>query len=171
MAAAAKRQGRRRSRGQVIIEMLIILPLFLMLTFVIMETGHLAFQTLILHHAAFELARIGSLSAAPRPGEGYSPQIGRAKYMMEGVLKRIFPKGNAGLSPAPRVEDTLPDPQSGLPNHDLVVTIEYRCPLIFPFTNLALQNEEGPIKKTIGGGRYRVLYAEVRMPIQQPTFN
>lgn len=148
--------------------MLIILPLFLGFVFLIMETGHLAFQTLILHHAAFEVARIGSLSAAPRPNEGFAPNLGRARYLMDSTLSRIFPKHNASLTT--RVEDTLRDPQSGLSNHDLVVDIEYQCPLVFPMTGVILADPaRGPIRKGVTT-KSRTLYAEVRMPIQQPAF-
>lgn len=166
---ASTRRRRWESRwGQVVIEMLIILPMFLMLTFMIMEIGHLAFSTIVLHHAAFELARIGSLSAAPRSGEGWGPQLGRANSLMNGALRRVFPKGNSSLST--RVEENVADPQSGIRNRDLVVTVEYACPLVFPFTSMILESKQGPIRKSIGGARTRMLYAEVRMPIQMPTY-
>jgi len=162
-----QRACKRRSAGQVIIEILLVLPLFLMTVFVIMEIGHLAFQTIVVHHAAFELARIGSLVAAPRAGEGFNPRLDRASAKVRDVCNRLFPMRNAAC--ITRTESTLADPQSGQTNHDLIVRIEYRCPLIFPFTAMLFQSQEGPIKVR-EEKPWRMLYAEVRMPVQQPTF-
>jgi len=148
--------------------MILILPLFLMLVFTIMELGHLAFQTLLLNHAAFELARIGSLSAAPQPNEGFSPNMSRARNMMNGNLSKMYPRRNTRLTE--RVEVTLRDPQSKLNSSDLVVSLEHDCPLVFPMTHILLSNTNQKGFVMNRRSRTRMLSAEVRMPIQQPAF-
>ena len=55
-------------RGQVTIELLLVLPVFMLLLFFIMEMGNMGFQTILAHHCAYELARIGSLVAGPHGG-------------------------------------------------------------------------------------------------------
>lgn len=154
-----------KRRGQVVVEIILVLPVFLMVIFMIMELGHLAFQTIVLHHATYEVARIGGLMAAPKEGE-YKPNLPRAREMMRGALKRMLK--NATLRD-PAVDATLIDRQTQQQNYDLVVTVDYPVPLIFPLTNVALENK-GPIKKKFGGANVRWVQAQVRMPIQQPAF-
>ena len=58
------------------------------------------------------------------------------------------------------MEKTLPDPQSGQDNADLIITGSNNVRLIFPFSSLLLA-------KPRGSGR-RALQAVVRMPIESP---
>ena len=62
------RTGARRKaagKGQVLVEVLLVLPVFLFVVFTIMEIGFLAFHTILIHHAAYESARFASLTAKP----------------------------------------------------------------------------------------------------------
>lgn len=143
----------RGRRGQVVVEMILILPVFLTIVFTIMEMGNLAFHTIILHHAAWEVARIGSMRATP-PGGG-EPAINTA--VMTSIVQRIF--STAKVDDA-RAEPTVYDQQAKIMNHDLVVTVMYPVPLIFPLSSILLS-------KPMGSGK-REVTATVRMPIERP---
>ncbi|PCI40551.1 MAG: hypothetical protein COB53_00740 [Elusimicrobia bacterium] len=151
---AAKRAS---DRGQVLIEVLLMLPIFLLIVFTIMEVGHLAFRTILLQHAAYEVARIGSLTAVAIAAPGCPPPVIRA-----GKMRTIGQAILRNASVAAVQESTLPDPQEGCPHFDLKVTMTQRVPMIFPMTGLILANT--------AGRRERLLVAQVRMPIERPLF-
>jgi hypothetical protein len=155
-------QGREKKRsggdrGQVLIEVLLMLPIFLLLVFTVMEIGHLAFRTILLHHAAYEVARIGSLTAVAAAAPGCPPPAIRAGKMKT-IGRAILKGATVGASQ----EQTLTDPQEGCPHWDLKVTMTQRVPMIFPMTGLILANT--------AGRRERILVAQVRMPIERPLF-
>ena len=50
-----------RRRGQVTVELMLILPVFMLLIFFVLEYGNIAYRTLVLNHASYEFARIASL--------------------------------------------------------------------------------------------------------------
>ncbi|MBI4371287.1 MAG: pilus assembly protein [Elusimicrobia bacterium] len=143
---------RARSRsGQVVVEMLLILPVFLAMVFLIMEIGYLAFRVIMLNHATYETARVGSMTwAFPSLGSGLGPS-----KTVE-VMKRLLPAARVDCAP----EATLVDPQALQQNYDLVCRGEERVRLIFPLSSFLLANPRG-------SGR-RLLAATVRMPIEQP---
>ncbi len=151
--------GAGPTRGQVLIEVLLMLPIFLLLVFTVMEIGHLAFRTILLHHAAYEVARIGSLTAYPvKAGTGCgAPNLN--KGAMDTVRGRILSgsKGTYFASPHP-----FSDPQDGCVNYDLVVTLFDDVPMIFPMTGIILGNTRGRSA--------RRLTAAVRMPVERPLF-
>jgi Flp pilus assembly protein TadG len=153
-----RREGRGRGdRGQVLVEVLLMLPVFLLLIFTVMETGHLAFRTILLHHAAYEVARIGSLTATAIAAPGCPPPVinaGKMKTVGLAILK--------GVQMTAVSERTLTDPQEGCSNFDVKVTMLQRVPMIFPMTGLILSNTKDR--------RYRLLTAQVRMPIERPLF-
>ena len=149
--------------GQVTIELLLVLPVFMLMLFFIMEMGNLGFQTILAHHCAYELARIGSLVAGPHVGElaqGRRSEVGRANQKMKGALQTMFP-GAPGVSVEGRIATTLYDKQSGQMAEDLVVTLTYPAKLIFPGSSVALADR--PKDR-----RIKRLYVTVRMPVEIP---
>ncbi|MBI3298756.1 MAG: pilus assembly protein [Elusimicrobia bacterium] len=163
MIRQTSQRGRKRSRGQVLVEVLLMLPVFLLLIFTVMETGHLAFRTILLHHAAYEAARIGSLTASAYAAPGCPPPVINASKMSK-IVNAMFPP--RAPYPSPQLsavpERTLTDPQEGCPNYDVKVTVVHRIPMIFPMTGFILSNTRDR--------QYRTLVAEVRMPIERPLF-
>ncbi|MBI4387125.1 MAG: pilus assembly protein [Elusimicrobia bacterium] len=148
------------SPGQVVVEVLLILPIFMLIIFAIMEIGHLAFRTILIHHAAYEVARIGSLTAKPDiASPGCRPPSLNAERMRR-VGRKIFPVDARVDVRGPIA--TLEDPQEGCLNYDVEVTIAQRVPLVFPMTGLILGK---PI-----GSRFRPIAGTVRMPIERPLF-
>jgi Flp pilus assembly protein TadG len=143
-----------KGKGQVVVEMLLILPVFLTIVFSIMEMGHLAFWVIVLNHATYECARIGAMEATRQDGSG--PRDVTAE--MQGVMSRIIQ--TARIDPATHTEPTLTDPQANVQNNDLVVVGTYNAHLIFPISNLILASPKG--------SGIRRLTAVVRMPIEQP---
>lgn len=134
--------------GQVVVEMLLILPVFLTMVFLIMETGNISFRLIVLNHATYEVARIGGMTWS-------NPALGNNGKMNE-KMRRILPE--AGVNCV--TEATLTDPQAEQLNNDLVCTGTENVKLIFPISNVILA-------KPAGGGT-RELKAVVRMPVEQP---
>jgi len=143
--------------GQVLIEVLLMLPIFMMMAFTIMEIGHLGFRTILLHHAAYEVARFGSLSAIAAAVPGCpAPALQGAK--MQQVGKKILKDATVGAT----LDRTLTDPQEGCANYDVVVTMTQRVDHIFPMAGLILSNTSDR--------KARTLAAQVRMPVERPLF-
>lgn len=151
-------RNERLRGGQVVVEVLLILPVFLFLVFMIMEIGHLAFRAILVHHAAYEVGRIGSLTIRNDQASAgcVAPVLDMAR--MRAVGTSILPGSQVDAA----AEPTLADPQSGGCNHDVVVTVRQAVPLVMPLTGLVLG--------TPRGARQRRLQAEVRMPIEMPVF-
>lgn len=140
------RHARRRS-GQVVVEMLLILPVFMTIVFTIMEIGYLSFRLILLNHATFEVARIGGMT-------WFLPSGGGAK--MAQAMKRILPKASVVCAPDP----TGHDEQADQDTYDLVCQGSERVGLIFPISSIILAQPSG------SGSRR--LTAVVRMPIERP---
>ncbi len=146
---------------------MLVLPVFFLMLFFIMELGNLAFQTILYHHSAYELARIGSLVAGPRGGSSSSvSNIGFATQKMENVLRDM--NINCKLQPSPMAEATGADPQvqatgASHINEDLVVSLTCSAKLVFPGANYFLSDP--PRSK----GRKKIV-VKVRMPIEKPIF-
>jgi Flp pilus assembly protein TadG len=157
------RLPRRFAGGQVVVEMLLILPVFFLMLFCIMEMGNIAFQTILVNHCAYELARIGSLVAGPQQGGGSTSNIGTARTQMQAVLTSQMFKTTAGMATLSATsETTLYDPQSQHMNEDIIVTLTYKARLLFPGSSYLLAS------KNMNG--YRKITAQVRMPIEKPDF-
>lgn len=153
--------ARAHSAGQVTVELLLVLPVFLLLMFFIMEIGNMGYQTILAHHCAYEMARIGSLVAGPT-GAGSGGGLGVANMKMKNVLQQMFPS-----TPGVKVEGvmvaTLPDPQSGQTSEDLLVTLTYPAKLIFPGSSYVLADPPRQAKK-------KTITVKVRMPVEKPYF-
>lgn len=153
--------------GQVTVELLLVLPVFFLMLFFIMELGNLAFQTILYHHSAYELARIGSLVAGPRGGSSSSvSNISFATQKMNNVLKSM--NINCKLQPSPMAESTGSDPQvqstgASHVNEDLIVSLTCSARLVFPGARYFLS--DAPRTQ----GRKKIV-VQVRMPIEKPVF-
>ena len=143
----------RNGRGQAVVEMLLVLPAFFGIIFVIMEFGNIAFQTVLLNHATWEAARIGAMTATPPGGGSPAPKVSQ----MQGILTRVILSATIVSA---RAEPTVFDNQAGIQNNDLVLKTRYPIPLIFPISNFFLS-------RPIGSGT-REVQVEVRMPIERP---
>jgi hypothetical protein len=151
--------------GQVTIELLLVLPVFMLLLFFIMEIGNLGFQTILAHHCAYELARIGSLVGGANVKErsvGTNTDIGRANSRMKEALQQMFPN-SPGVRVEGRLVATLYDRQAEQMGQDLVVRLTYPAKLIFPGSSVALADE--PKQR-----RIKKLVVQVRMPVEIPYF-
>jgi len=149
------------SDGQVVVEVLLILPVFLTIVFTIMEIGHLAFWMIVLNHTAYEAARVGALLAGPDPGSATTGvNTGRAKAKAQEICPRISPNADPPIDcqSESHAESTFPDSQAGVTNQDFVVVAKYSVHLVFPISNIMLSEPKG-------SGRS---IATVRMPIEQP---
>lgn len=140
-----RRVGRK---GQVIVEMLLILPVFLTIVFTIMEIGYVSFQLILLNHATYEVARIGGMTWTNPPGHG----CGKLNEFM----KQILPAATVTCV----MEKTLTDPQAGNDNFDLILTGSEAVKLVFPISSIILSKPKG--------SGTRLLTATMRMPIEKP---
>ncbi|OGR42498.1 MAG: hypothetical protein A2X35_11815 [Elusimicrobia bacterium GWA2_61_42] len=161
LARQARAAARRVKRaGQVTIELLLVLPVFMLLLFFIMEMGNMGFQTILAHHCAYELARIGSLVAGPSGAGGAGGGKGLAMVKMKSVLGQMFPM-SPGVTVDCEIVQTLKDPQSGQMGEDLLVTLNYEGRLIFPGSSYVLSD---PPK----GSKKKKIVVKVRMPVERP---
>lgn len=163
--AEMEKNRKLRKRGQVTVELMLVLPVFFMMLFFIMETGNLGFQTILAHHCAYELARIGSLVAGPT---GYDNDAasrsdsGRALRKMQSVAKQMFPGSNVRVEC--RIANTTYDRQAERWNEDIIVTLHYPAKLIFPGSSHVFA--DNPKNQ-----RIKKLKVSVRMPIEKPFYN
>ncbi|HCC48644.1 MAG TPA: hypothetical protein DEQ38_11105 [Elusimicrobia bacterium] len=165
-ALAARFISRLKRAGQVTVELLLVLPIFMLLLFFIMEMGNLGFHTILAHHCAYELARIGSLVAGPNsstigPGEITVNESG-ANIKMRNVLGQMFP-ASPGITVEGHAIRTLYDQQAKRLNWDWVVTLNYEARLVFPGSSHFLSD---PPK----GSRKKKIVVKVRMPIESAYF-
>jgi len=167
-------KGRAEQRpGQVVVEMLLILPVFLTIVFSIMEMGNVAFWVIVLNHATYECARIEAMKAwRSTTGPGGQPQVVQAE--MQGVMDQFITGGGTGnkarIDAYP--DDThTDDPQSGNKNWDLVVTGAYDVQMMFPITSILFSNPPpvGTCPQGPGGGKC-TMTVTMRMPVEQPLF-
>ena len=149
------KDGKKRSLGQVVVEMLLILPVFFAIIFTIMELGHLAFWVIVLNHATYEVARLGSLRAGPDPSASMTG-IKDVNGFMNDKMRQVIPSARVTSFR----QNTLRDRQAAQDNYDLVVTGQMEMRLVFPISSIALSNPRG-------SGR-RLIAATIRMPIEQP---
>ncbi len=138
--------------GQVMVETLLILPVFLTIVFTIMEMGYVAFWVIVLNHATFECARVGAMTAAGQTGSVGNPS---------GAMQALLSQHIHGATLTSTLIPTLADPQAGgLQNEDLRVTATYNVPLVFPLSSLILSN--------VSGQNVRQIQAVVDMPVEIP---
>jgi len=146
-----RRSGGRS--GQVVVEMILILPVFLAIIFSIMEIGYVSFHVIVLNHATYEVARIGSMTAGSASA-GACPPLNLPT--INGAMSQILPKATVSCGSVP----TLKDPQALQQNCDLQCTSKETVSLIFPISSIMLSDPGNPGHKT--------LTASVAMPIERP---
>ena len=156
--------------GQVTVELLLVLPVFMLMLFFIMELGNLAYQTILAHHCAYELARIGSLVAGPPGGSSSTTSdVGMAEGKMRSVLEKMFKNpGQIQLIVASEVTGVDPQPKASPnphthTNEDLVVTLIFPAKLVFPGSSYAFADKPKDL-------RIKNIRVTVRMPIEKPVF-
>ena len=159
-----------KKTGQVTVELMLVLPVFMLMLFFIMELGNLAYQTILVHHCAYELARIGSLVAGPPGGsERNNSNVAMAEQKMRHALTRMFKRSRniklnaravvTSLDPQPLAS---PNPRTHI-NEDLQVTLVYPATLIFPGSSYFLADTPRRLHR-------RKITVKVRMPIEKPVF-
>ena len=151
-------QKRGATDGQVLIEVLLILPVFMLLIFMIMQIGFFSFQAIVTHHGAYEVARIASLTA-----EKGTPCWQVQDALVRNAAQKMFGDLH-GQGARAEERETRPDPQEKGMHCDVVVTIERKVkihlPMIGPFMKLASPGSCDADGCTIS--------AVVRMPIERP---
>ncbi len=154
----------RGKKGQTVVEVLLVMPVFFLMLFFVMELANIAFHSIISHHAAYEFARIGGLVGVTKQGGKTDKQ--RIEQKLRQYSQQMFKGRNMGYTFKTRVVVTSKgDPQTkGHVNEDVEVTVTYPVRLIFPGTSWILA--DNPKKDGI-----RRVYAKVRMPIERPTLN
>jgi hypothetical protein len=144
---------RGRRSGQVVVEMLLVLPVFLTIIFSIMEIGYVSFRVIVLNHATYEVARIGGMtcaSAAPMA----CPQPNDIKLSTS--MSQILPGATISCVAVP----TLIDQQAQQQNCDLQCTAQQQIKLVFPISSFMLADQGTPGLK--------ILTAKMGMPIERP---
>jgi len=142
-----------RRSGQVVVEMLLVLPVFLTIVFSIMEIGYVSFRVIVLNHATYEVARIGGMTCG-QASSGACPQPNTAK--LSSSMSQILPGATIGCFAVP----TLIDQQANQQNCDLQCTAQEKITLVFPISSFILSDKSTPGQK--------LLTAKVAMPIERP---
>lgn len=138
---------------------MLILPVFMLLIFFVLEYGNIAYHTIIINHASYEFARIGSLVAVKKPSGRpdrtvITQKINHAKTQVFGSEA-----GRVGVNV--KVETTGVDPMYRKHRHeDVIVTVTYPVRLIFPGTSYILATE--PRREGL-----RRIQSVTRMPIEK----
>jgi len=149
--------------GQSAVEMLIVLPVFMMMLFVTLELGNIAYHTILAHHAAYELARVGALVGVKKAGGPTNKQA--INSVLKDQASQMFSRTPDKIRFETELRITSMDPQNPThANEDLIVKIEYPVKLIFPGTNIFLADPP----KRLG---FKTLRASVRMPVERPLLN
>ena len=151
-----------RRRGQVVVEMMLILPVFFTIIFTIMDMGNLAFQLILLNHATYEVARVAGMTRQLK--DPYAPPINTCDDLKP-LMKSIIANAEVEC----RLENTLADPQvksTAHQNMDVVVTGTFPVAFMFPLSSMLMSSKllcpKGP-----GNGRCFVS-TTVRMPVERP---
>ncbi|WP_428898240.1 TadE-like protein [Parelusimicrobium proximum] len=156
-------KNKSKKRGQTVVELLLILPVFMMMLFFILELGNIAYHTIVAHHAAYELARVGGLVAVRK--QGGPTDRSRIQQKLKEMQTLMFKNKAAKLTFKVDVERTSKDPQSKThTNEDVIVTLTYPVKLVFPGTSFIFADNP----KRLG---IRKVHAQVRMPIERPLLN
>lgn len=149
----------RKRGGQVTAELILILPIFMFLVFIVLEYGNIAYHTIIANHASYEFARIGSLVAVTKPSG--RPDRTRITQKVNQSKLKVFGSRAGSIGVNIKVETTGTDPMYKKHRHeDVVVTVTYPVHLLFPGTSWLLASE--PRKNGV-----RRIQAVTRMPIDK----
>ena len=149
----------RRKRGQVTVELMLILPVFMLMIFFVLEYGNIAYRTLILNHASYEFARIAALVGTETPSGPANRTVMQQK--VDQAKRKVFGREAERLGVQIKVETTGTDPMFKKHRHqDVVVTLTYPVKLAFPGTSYILADE--PRREGM-----RKIRATSRMPVEK----
>ena len=138
---------------------MLILPVFLLMIFFVLEYGNIAYRTLVLNHASYEFARIAALVGVDKPSGIANRSIMQQK--IDQAKRRVFGREAERLNVQIKVETTGIDPMYKKHRHqDVVVTVVYPVKLAFPGTSYILADE--PRRNGI-----RKVSATARMPVEK----
>ena len=150
---------RRKCGGQVTAELMLILPIFMLMVFFVLEYGNIAYHTIIANHASYEFARIGSLVAVKKPSG--RPDRTVINQKINQAKQKVFGTKSGGIKVNVKVETTGTDPMYRRHRHeDVIVTVTYPVRLMFPGTSYVLASE--PRREGV-----RRIQAVARMPIEK----
>lgn len=148
-----------RRRGQVTVELMLILPVFMLMIFFVLEYGNIAYRTLVLNHASYEFARIAALVGVDAPSGPANRTVMQQK--IDQAKRKVFGREAERLNVQIKVETTGTDPMFKRHRHqDVVVTLTYPAKLVFPGTSYILADE--PRREGI-----RKIRAFARMPVEK----
>lgn len=148
-----------KERGQVTVELMLILPVFLLMIFFVLEYGNIAYRTLVLNHASYEFARIASLVGVDKPS-GIANRT-TMQQKIDQAKRKVFGRDAERLNVQVKVETTGVDPMYKKHRHqDVVVTVVYPVKLAFPGTSYIMADE--PRREGI-----RKIKATARMPVEK----
>ncbi|HOX23592.1 MAG TPA: pilus assembly protein [Elusimicrobiales bacterium] len=118
--------GTRHSKGQVLVEIVLVLPVFAFFMFLVMEICNVCFQALLATHMAFECARGAALVQGPSNfGTGGGGGDGKAKSVM---MAKLGSRASVSVSTI----GTGADPQTGRPTKDVIATVRWPVRFLFP---------------------------------------
>ncbi len=148
-----------RKRGQVTVELMLILPVFLLIVFFVLEYGNIAYRTIVLNHASYEFARIAALVGVDKPS-GIANRT-TMQQKIDQSKRKVFGRDAERVSVQVKVETTGVDPMYKKHRHqDVIVTVVYPLKLAYPGTSYILADE--PRRNGI-----RKLTATARMPVEK----
>lgn len=149
----------RRRGGQVAVELIFILPVFMLMVFFILEYGNIAYHTLLANHASYEFARIGAMVAVKEPSG--QPNNWTVQQKITQAKRRVFGAAGDQIKVSVRMETTGRDPLYSPHRHqDIVVGVKYPVKLIFPGTSFLLASKP----RRLG---IRIIETEARMPVEK----
>ena len=143
----------RRPKGQVLVEIVLVLPVFLFFMFLVMEICNVCFQALLATHMAFECAHGAALADGPSNyGSGGGGGQAKATSVMQ---SKLGSRASVTVSTA----GTGADPQTGRATKDLTATVHWPVNFLFPGMQTILK---------LGG--LDVLNISVPMTVETPAF-
>lgn len=149
----------RKCGGQVTAELMLILPVFMLMIFFVLEYGNIAYHMIVANHASYEFARIGALVAVTKPSG--RPNRSTITSKINQAKQKVFGSKSGGIGVNVKVETTGTDPMYKKHRHeDVVITVTYPVKLLFPGTSFVLASE--PRREGI-----RKIRAVTRMPIEK----
>ena len=138
---------------------MLILPVFLLLVFFVLEYGNLAYRTIVINHASYEFARIAALVGAPKPSGRSNKSIMEQKIRQ--AKRKVFGTDSERVAVQIKVESTGVDPMYKKHRHeDVVVTVTLPVRLLFPGTSYILA--DNPKREGV-----RKIRATARMPVEK----
>jgi len=149
------KSSRRRPKGQVLVEIVLVLPVFLFFMFLVMEICNICFQALLATHLAFECAHGAALADGPSNyGSGGGGGQGKATSVLQSKV------GNRpGVFVTVLTVGTGTDPQTGRATKDLTAIVNWRVKFIFPGMQAIM---------TLGG--FEDLNISVPMTVETPAY-